>query len=187
MTKGITWFLLGALWLALGSSAAAEGASPGYAIKPGDRLQVSVWREEDLQLEVLVRPDGGISMPLAGDIPAQGMTIEKLREEIGERLKRYIPDPAVSVAVAEIRGNAIFVLGKVAHPGEFVIVRDIDVMQALSMAGGTTTYARLNDIKILRRNGASQSAIPFRYGDVEKGRDLEQNIILQSGDTVVVP
>jgi polysaccharide export outer membrane protein len=158
-----------------------------YELKPGDILQVSVWREKDLQLEVLVRPDGGISLPLAGDILAADKSTSQLRNEIVRRLQKFIPDPVVSVAVQEVRGNVVYVIGKVEKPGEFVVGQAVDVMQALSMAGGMTTFAAVNDIRILRRQGGEQVAISFRYADVEKGEDLEQNIILESGDIVVVP
>lgn len=158
-----------------------------YGVKPGDLLRVSVWREQDLQLEVLVRPDGGISMPLAGEIAAQGKSMAQLRSEIRRRLQRFIPDPVVSVSVEEIHGNVVYVIGKVEKPGKFVVGRTVDVVQALSMAGGMTTFAAVNEIRILRRADGRQSAIPFRYSDVEKGEDLEQNIVLQSGDIVVVP
>jgi polysaccharide export outer membrane protein len=170
------------------SVAATEpGGSPGYGVQPGDILQISVWKEPDLQLEVLVRPDGGISLPLAGDIAARGQTVEALRAEIVSRIEKYIPEPVVTVSVKEIRGNNIYVIGKVNRPGVFVLTQDIDVMQALSMAGGTTTFAALNKIVILRRDGGGQTAITFRYAEVEGGSKLEQNILLRNGDVVVVP
>ncbi len=162
-------------------------AAEEYGIQPGDILQVSVWREEDLARDVLVRPDGGFSFPLAGDIRAEGQSAEQVREELAKRLEKYIPDPEVSVAVQQIAGNKIYVIGKVNRPGEFIMNHDIDVMQALSMAGGTAIFAGLNKIKILRRNGVEQTAIPFQYAEVESGEKLEQNIILQRGDVVVVP
>ena len=177
-------------WLAfhIGTPALAQGnESGGYAINPGDVLNVSVWREEDLQLVVLVRPDGGISMPLAGEISAAGKTVGQLQREIAKRLQKYIPDPFVSVAIQETRGNVVYVIGKVDRPGELVMGRDVDVMQALSMAGGMTTFAAKDDILVLRRQGERQIAIPFDYSRVEKGENLDQNIILQSGDVVVVP
>jgi len=158
-----------------------------YIIKAGDVLKISVWRESELQLTGIVRPDGGLSVPLAGDIMAHGKTVEELRNLIGKRLSRYISDPVVSVSVEEVRGNTFYVLGRVEEPGEFVIRRPTDVMQALSMAGGFTTFAKLNDIKILRRENGKQIAIPFRYSEVAEGENLEQNILLKSGDVIVVP
>jgi len=168
---------------------AAENSAPVdyYRIQPGDVLAVSVWKEEDLIQEVIVRPDGQITFPLVGEAKAAGNSIEDLRLLISERLKKYIPDPVVTVSVRQLAGNTIYVIGKVNRPGVFPIVRNVDVMQALSLAGGTSTYAALNDIKILRRENGKLRALSFKYAEVEKGKRLEQNIVLQAGDVVVVP
>lgn len=160
---------------------------PEYHVQPGDLLTVSVWKETDLTLDVLVRPDGGLSFPLVGDVAASGKSIAALREEFTERLKHYIPNPVVTVAAKSINGNRVFVLGKVQKPGEYPFGEAVDVMQALSLAGGTTAFAALNDIVILHRENGELRAIPFRYGEVEHGKGLAQNILLHSGDTVVVP
>jgi polysaccharide export outer membrane protein len=165
----------------------SEGVHEPYRVQPGDILTVSVWKEDGLTGDVFVRPDGGLSFPLAGDIWATGKSIEDLRKEITERLKHYMPQPVVTVAVKQIGGNHIYVLGKVNKPGDFQFTTPVDVMQALSLAGGATPYAALNDIVILRRENGNEQAIHFRYGDVERGRELPQNILLHSGDTVVVP
>ena len=166
---------------------ADAGALPTYHIQPGDVLQVSVWKEQDLQSEVLVRPDGAFSFPLAGDVDTRGKSVESLRTELTDRLKRYIPDPVVTVAVRQIVGNRIFVIGQVNRPGDFQFSRPVDVMQALSMAGGTTSFAALNDIVILRRERGTLQTLKFHYADVARGRDLAQNVLLVSGDTIVVP
>jgi polysaccharide export outer membrane protein len=159
-----------------------------YRINPGDILQISVWKEEDLQRELLVNPDGHIAFPLAGDMLTEGKTVEQLRVELTEKLARFIPDVVVTVAAVQVSGNKVYVLGQVARPGEFVMTRTADVMQAISAAGGTTPFAQRDEIKILRRGDqGSQVAIPFRYGDVEAGRKLDQNIMLRAGDTIVVP
>jgi polysaccharide biosynthesis/export protein len=174
------------LVVAVIQSAAADTA-PRYRIQPGDVLMVSVWKEQDMLSEVLVRPDGGMSFPLAGEIDAAGRTVEEIRQAIDERLQKYIPNAVVTVAVKLIGGNRVYVIGKVNRPGEFSFSRPLDVMQALSLAGGATSFAALNDIRILRRENGKQRSIEFRYADVESGRRLEQNILLQSGDAVVVP
>ena len=161
--------------------------SDPYLIQPGDVLDVSVWQEPDLQREVTVEPDGTLAFPLAGELSAVGKTVVELRKALTERLVKYMPDAVVTVAVKQPLGNKIYVIGKVNRPGEFLINRYVDVMQALSMAGGTTPYADLNDILILRRTDNKQVAIPFKYGQVEDGRHLEQNRFLMSGDTIVVP
>ena len=161
--------------------------TPDYQINPGDVLQISVWREEDLQREVLVRPDGKFSFPLAGDIDAKNKSIGQVRKLLTERLSKYIPDLVVSVAVLQINGNKVYVIGQVNRPGDFIVNPQVDVLQALSLAGGTTPFAEVNDIKILRRTNDELSAIEFRYSDIEKGKRLNRNILLQAGDVVVVP
>lgn len=158
-----------------------------YRVLPGDVLLVSVWKEPDLQQEILVRPDGAFSFPLAGDISTDGLSVPDLQKELSRRLSQYISDPVVTVSVKAVLGNKVYVIGQVNRPGDFVVNPRVDVMQALSMAGGTTPFADLNDIKILRRNGDQQVAISFRYNEVVKGNNLSQNRILESGDIVVVP
>lgn len=174
------------LSLAGAAQALAETGAP-YTLKPGDLLQVSVWREDDLTMEVLVRPDGGISFPLAGDIMVADKSVDEVRQVLVERLQKFIPEPEVAVMARQVVGNTIYVLGKVNRPGAFPLNGPVDVMQALALAGGASTFASVNDITILRRQGQRQQALRFRYGDVEDGRALEQNILLRSGDVVVVP
>jgi polysaccharide export outer membrane protein len=172
-----------------GSVQAQENVAAGeaYRVQPGDLLFISVWKEPELQKEVLLRPDGAFTFPLCGEINARNKTVEDLRVELTGRLSRYIPDLVVTVSVLEINGNRVFVIGQVNEPGQFIVNPRVDVMQALSMAGGTTPFADLKNIRILRRNGDNQIAFEFRYDDVIRGRNLEQNIVLQSGDVVVVP
>jgi polysaccharide export outer membrane protein len=168
-------------------AAQRSGALDGYQVQPGDLLTVTVWKETDLTGDVLVRPDFGLSFPLVGDLDARGKTVDQLREEISERLKKYIPSPVVTVATKMLAGNHIYVVGKVQRPGEYPVVRNVDVMQALSLAGGATPFAAVNDIIVLRRESAGQIVLHFQYNDVARGRDLRQNVVLQPGDTVVVP
>lgn len=176
-------------WLMIGSAAAQQGAGAEdeYLVKPGDELNVSVWGEEDLNLPVLIRPDGGFSFPLAGDLKANGKTVEEIRIEISERLAEFIPNLVATVTVTAINGNRIYVLGQVNTPGVYVMNPRLDVMQALSVAGGTTPFAKLDEIRVLRRTTAGQTVLPFSYSNVARGRDLEQNVVLESGDVVVVP
>jgi polysaccharide export outer membrane protein len=174
-------------WIPAYSASAETTADDAYLIQPGDVLEISVWKEEDLLKQVLVTPDGGISFPLVGNVSAAGHSIAEIQSVISGKLSKYIPDPVVSVAVQQLTGNKIYVIGKVARPGEFVATRYMDVVQALSLAGGMTPYAASNKISILRRSGNKSTSIPFRYGDIEKGENLQQNIILNSGDVVVVP
>ena len=159
-----------------------------YRIHAGDVLEVSVWKEEDMSRVVIVRPDGAISFPLVDSVQAAGKTVDELRDEITQKMSRYIPDPVVTVATQQLLGNKVYVIGQVNRPGEIVESRYIDVVQALASAGGTTPYAADNKIKIIRRDEKGNlTAFEFRLGDIEKGKNLEQNIILQSGDVVVVP
>jgi polysaccharide biosynthesis/export protein len=159
-----------------------------YHLQPGDTVTISVWKEKDLETEALVRPDGGLSFPLVGDVEAKGHTLREVRDTIAERLKPYIPDPVVTVAIKEIGGNEIYVLGRVNRPGGFPFSQPIDVMQALSLAGGTTPFAKLNRIVILHRDASgAEHSERFHYADIAHGRDLAQNVLLHSGDTVVVP
>ncbi len=159
-----------------------------YKLQPGDLLVISVWGEESLHAETPVRPDGYISFPLADDVEASGKSVAELRSALAGKLKKYIPDPVVTVMTMDLRGNTVYVIGKVNRPGPFQVQRQIDAVQALSMAGGMTAYASANKISILRRDpNGKQKSIPFEYGDIEKGQNLEQNILLQPGDVVVVP
>jgi polysaccharide export outer membrane protein len=178
------------VWICLiaGASVRAAGiAGEGYKLQPGDLLQVVVWKETDLQSEVLIRPDGGISFALAGDMQAAGLTTDQLRLELETRVRKLVPGAVVTVSVKAPNGNRVFVIGKVNHPGDFPLLRPIDVVQAISMAGGMTPFASPNGVRVLHRDGLKQSSIRFRYGDVARGRHLEQNVLLQSGDTVIVP
>jgi polysaccharide export outer membrane protein len=165
----------------------ATTGNSDYKINPGDILNVSVWREPDLTQEILVRPDGKISFPLAGDVQAAGNSVDQVRELLRKQLEELIPDVVVSVSILQINGNKIFVIGQVNQPGEINANPYIDVVQALSIAGGANAFANVSNISILRRTDNGQISIPFDYGDIEKGKKLEQNIILQAGDIVVVP
>lgn len=161
--------------------------TPGYLLQPGDVLQVAVWKETDLTLEVLIRPDGGMTFPLAGELQASGHTVAELTAMLEKRVRKFEPDAVVTVVVKAATGNRVYVIGKVQRPGDFPLNRPTDVMQALSLAGGATPFADTNGIRILRRDGERQSSIAFHYSEVERGRRLDQNILLKSGDTVVVP
>lgn len=164
-------------------------AEPSYKLNPGDVLRIDIWNEESLTREAVVRPDGYISFPLAGDIKVGGDTTVAAEKSLADALGKFLKDtPTVTVAVFQLAGNKIYVLGKVNRPGEYPINRPTDVMQALAMAGGLNAFAAENNIKILRRDDQQeQVAIPFEYGELKSGDDLETNIILQSGDVVVVP
>lgn len=178
------------LMLSAAAAAALARAADPYQVNPGDILSVHIWNEETLSRpEILVRPDGYISTPILGEVAAGGRTIEQISSAIAEGLKAYLRDePVVTVSVAAINGNTVYVVGKVSRPGQYVIRAATDVTQALAMAGGITTFADENAIKILRRDPqGEQRAITFRYNKVKDGERLSDNILLQSGDVVLVP
>jgi polysaccharide biosynthesis/export protein len=172
---------------AMEATPAAQVIDSGYRLGAEDVMLVSVWKDEHLTREVVVRPDGMFSFPLVGDIQAENRTIEEIRAELVKRLTKYIPNPNVSVAVTKILSYKVYVVGRVNKPGEYMIGHYTDVLQALSLAGGLTPFAAENDIKVIRRVRGQQQVYLFRYGDVRKGQDLEQNILLQRGDSVMVP
>lgn len=162
-------------------------ADPAYVIGPEDALEISVWRDDTLKTASLVRPDGGISFPLAGDIIVAGKTAVQVREELVKRLSKYIPEPVVTVSVVRVSSYRIYVLGRVNKPGDFQVGRHIDVLQALSIAGGMTPFASEDGIQIIRKVDGKPVSIPFEYSRVRKGGDLSQNITLKSGDVLLVP
>jgi polysaccharide export outer membrane protein len=163
-------------------------AAEVYRLNPGDKLEITVWEEEKLKQEVVVLPDGTISFPLAGHVAAAGKTTEELVRLLRERLSKFIPDSEINVRLLDAEGNLIYVTGEVAKPGKFIMKGPTDVMQALSMAGGLTAFAKKNSIIVLRREADGRTrSLPFEYGDVEDGENIESNILLQSGDTIVVP
>ncbi|NQX87053.1 MAG: polysaccharide biosynthesis/export family protein [Halioglobus sp.] len=163
--------------------------SAPYTVNPGDILRVDVWNEEDLSREILVRPDGVISLPMAGEIDTSNHSPSEVANEISKGLAKYMKDaPQVVVSLVDVPGNKIFVIGKVIQPGEYKITSDTDVMQALALAGGLNPFAAENDIRILRRKpDGTQIAIPFEYAQVKEGKALHTNVILRSRDVVVVP
>ena len=188
---GLCWATAATAQIAAAQSRAAQAESSAvarYEVQPSDVLAVSVWREPELtQPAVVVRPDGAFSFPLVGEVNAVGRTVEELRRELVQQLSRVIPDVVVTVSVVEIRGNKVYVIGQVNQPGEFIVNPRVDVMQALSLAGGTTAFAATSEIFVLRRDNEQQRRLPFNYDAVLRGRDLEQNVLLRSGDVVVVP
>ncbi len=165
----------------------------GYRINGGDVLHISVYGEPNLDKDVPVQPDGGVAFPLVGNLNARGMTLQELQQRIATNLResQYFPnltDNEVTVSMVKATGNSVSVVGQVEQPGTFAYDTQLDVMQALSLAGGLTPFASKDDIKILRRDhGGTQTAILFDYSEIEDGENLDKNIVLQGGDVVVVP
>lgn len=164
-----------------------QAAQGNYRLHPGDSITISVWKELDLQRKVMIRPDGRFSFPLAGEVLAAGRTPDEVRLDIEGKLKKYIPEAVVTVIMEDFSGNRIYVIGQVNKPGMFIMNPQLTVLQALSLAGGSTPFAKLDDISVLRGSGAAQKSLPFRYNQVVEGKSLQQNIALESGDVVVVP
>ena len=160
---------------------------PAYLIGPEDALDIAVWKDETLKAAALVRPDGGISFPLAGDFIVAGKTASQVRDELVKRLEKYIPEPVVTVSVVRVSSYRIYVIGRVNKPGDFQTGRNIDVLQALAIAGGMTPFASEDGIRIIRKVDGKTTSIPFQYSRVRKGGDLSQNITLKSGDVLLVP
>ncbi len=158
-----------------------------YRIGPQDVLKVDVWKELELTRSVPVRPDGKISLPLLNDVQAAGLTAMELANNITEGLKKFINNPQVTVTVTEINSRRVYVNGEVTRPGAFALLPNMTVLQALTSAGGFTQFARTNKIYVLRTEDGKQVKHPFNYKAVVNGNRPEDTIVLQPGDTVVVP
>jgi polysaccharide biosynthesis/export protein len=158
-----------------------------YIIGPGDVLTISVWNNEPLTRSVTVLPDGKIHFPLIGEIVAGRKTLVVLEKELKTKLNPFVPDPELSVMVGQVNSMLIYVIGKVNHPGRFVLNTNVNVLQALATAGGLNTFAKRNKIKIFREINGKTHIFPFEYDQVTEGEHLEQNVVLDKGDVVVVP
>jgi len=162
--------------------------SDEFVIGPGDVLAINVWKEAEISRVVPVRTDGRISLPLIGELQSSGHTPRQLEAEITQRLKDFVADPSVTVVVQEIRSRMFNVLGMVNHPGSYPLARPTNVLDAIAAAGGFRDFAKQRDIYVLRHEASGKQArLPFNYKDVIRGLHAEQNVELQSSDTVVVP
>jgi polysaccharide biosynthesis/export protein len=174
------------------SKAANPAARPAdvtndYTIAPGDVLKIAVWREPELSTEAFVRLDGRITAPLLGDLMAAGRTPGDLAAEIQSKLARFVEVPQVTLAVSQAISARFYVVGEIAKPGVYPIPSRVTVLQALALAGGFREFAKKEAVLIIRQKGNQQLALLFNFKDVEAGVKLEQNIFLESGDTLVVP
>lgn len=194
-----SWFLI-AVFLAGTIGCAGEQANykvdmiapSEFLLGPEDVLNVTIWKNQDLSREVVVRPDGMISMPLVGDIQATGLTANLLAKRIAERLTEYLASPIVFVQVKDVNSYYIYVMGEVAKPGKYSLKSYANVMQGISLAGGFTPYAKKNKIKVLRvsadgPNGKHQMEIPVQYDEILNGNAVPGNFFLRIGDVIVVP
>ncbi len=167
-------------------SAGATLAGPDYVIGPEDGLSINVWKEPDLTATLPVRPDGKISLPLLGDVQAAGMTPLQLGESITEKLRKFVADPRVTIVVTAINSKRVYLVGEVAHSGAMAMSPHMTVLQALSSAG-MSQFANTKRIYVLRSENGKQEKLPVPYRKLVKGEAMEQNYVLQPGDTIVVP
>jgi polysaccharide biosynthesis/export protein len=170
-------------------AAAAAGITPppGYVIGAEDVLGVLFWREKDMSVDVAVRPDGKITLPLINDVDASGLTPEQLRQKVTAAADQFIEDPSVTIIVKAINSRKVFITGQVGKSGSYPLTAPTSVVQLIAMAGGVQEYADISHIMVMRNEGGRQIARRFNYKDFQKGKNLAQNIELQPGDTVVVP
>lgn len=158
-----------------------------YVIGPEDVLSIVFWRDADMTADVVVRPDGKITLPLINDIHAAGLKPEELRLLITESASKLLESPNVMVRIREIKSRKVFITGMVSSPAYYPLVGPVTVLQLIATAGGLLEYAKVKDIRIVRTENGRQVAYRFNYADVRQGRNLAQNIELKPGDTVIVP
>jgi polysaccharide export outer membrane protein len=184
----IIFFAMSLLSLCMqaGSAAAAE-ASEVYELRPGDTVMISVWREDTLVRQVVVLPDGSVTFPLIGRVDAAGLSAPELERNIAAKLKKYLPDPIVTVVIVGIDGSRAYVTGKVARPGPVVINGPITVLQAISLVGGLDRFADEDGIKLIRGKAEGQKVIAVNFKDIMSGKNVSTNVQLRAGDTLVVP
>jgi polysaccharide biosynthesis/export protein len=181
------------------STAAARPATPAgtdgggvttpsdYVIGADDQLRIVFWRDDSLTGDVVVRPDGKISLTLLNDVQAAGLTPNQLRESLTQAAARYVTDPSVTVIVKQINSRKVYVTGQVNKPGPFLLNDNMTVLQVLALAGGLQEWADGDHVLVMRNEGGQTKSYRFNYKDVRKGRNLQQNILLKPGDTIVVP
>jgi polysaccharide export outer membrane protein len=170
-----------------GAPAAAVVAPPDYVIGPDDVLSVVFWREKDLSGDVVVRPDGKISLPLLNDVQAAGLTPEQLRERVTQQAGTFVKDPQATVVVREINSRKVYITGQVEKPGSYTLTTRMSVMQLIAMAGGLKEYAKRDRIVVMRLENGREVRYRFDYEKVLEGKEGAQNLDMHPGDTVVVP
>ena len=169
------------------SSASSVVSDAEYKIGPQDVLRIDVWKEPDISRVIPVRPDGKISLPLLNDVQASGLTAIQLGNNIHDGLTKFLNNPQVTVTVSEINSRRVYLTGEVLKAGALPLLPNMTVLQALSSGGGFTQFAKLKGIYVLRTEDGKQVKHPFNYKEVVKGKNPEQNILLQPGDVIVIP
>ena len=184
---------LGAAQAPAGTAASPALAPPvqhgvsAYVIGADDELSIVFWRDKDLSADVVVRPDGKISLPLLNDVQAAGFTPEQLRTNLVEAASKYVEQPSATVVVKAIRSRSVYITGRVAKSSSYPLTADMNVMQLIALAGGLLEYADEKNIVVIRVEGGQQRYLPFNYREVIERKHPEQNIVLRPGDTVIVP
>lgn len=166
---------------------AAASVAPEFTIGEGDVLKFAVWKESELSQTVKVRPDGNISLPLISEVHVAGLTTNEIQQVVTTKLKAYLVDPQVNIEITEIHSRQVFITGEITRPGIYPLLAPISVLQLIAQAGGFSPFAKRKNIVILRKEKGKQLRLPFNYKEVVHGRSTEENILLQPGDTVVVP
>jgi polysaccharide export outer membrane protein len=160
---------------------------PGYVIGPEDVLGIVFWREKDLSADVIVRPDGMISLPLLNDILVAGLTPAELREKVMAEANKLVEDANATVVVRQIHSRKVFITGNVGKPGSYPLIGPMNVLQLIALAGGVLEFADAEKIRVMRTEKGAPVAYLFNYRQVAEGKNLRQNIELKPGDTVIVP
>ena len=157
-----------------------------YVIGANDVLTVVFWRDKELSAEVVVRPDGKISLPMLNDVPAAGMTPEQLAATVEKAASKFVRDPGATVIVKEIHSRMVYVIGEVARPGTFSLASEMNVLQVIAQAGGFLEHADKGDVVIVRNENGKERRYKFNYNDVVRGKNIQQNLRLLPGDTILV-
>lgn len=190
--KRITFILVAVLLVALPAMAGERDATNTvsfgeYKVGPEDILQIHVWSDEQLSPQVVVRPDGKISLPLVGEVMCAGRSVEEIRLEVERKIKTYVPDTPVSVMVLEVNSPKVYIIGKVNSPGMYIMGHHMSITQALALAQGFNPFAETYNVLLIRGTGTNQITYEYNYDDLARGKDLLQNVQLMPGDTIVVP
>lgn len=184
----VIFFALSLLLVSAKAELALAADKPDiYQLRQGDTVLISVWREDSLQKEVVVLPDGSITFPLIGRVEVAGLGTPEIERRITAKLKEFLPEPVVTVVISKIDGNRAYVMGKVMHPGSLIISGPITVLQAISIVGGFEKFADEGGINVIRAKSDGQEIFPVHYKNIISGKDMSSNILLKAGDTIVVP
>jgi polysaccharide export outer membrane protein len=170
-----------------GTSMPSAALPRDYVIGPEDLLSIVFWQEPAMSTEVVVRPDGKISLPLLKDVQAAGYTPEQLTDALMKAATKYVSRPNATVIVKQINSRKVFVVGQVAKPGAFPLSGDLTVLQVIALAGDVLEYAKSSSVVIVRKEAGGEQRFKFNYKQVVKGKNTEQNILLKPGDTIIVP